>query len=133
MVFYTQNAKVNVSGNASTQSDASNPYNSPYSVPSTITIVLLSLCASMITVTGSALFFVFKIDIATSTYIDPRPTAAGNILVIASFYFYRNLRTINNYLILNLAIADLIIGVYSMNVYTVYVTQGKTYCITLLC
>ena len=52
-------------------------------------------------------------------------TAAGNILVIASFYFYRNLRTINNYLILNLAIADLIIGVYSMNVYTVYVTQGQ--------
>ena len=75
-------------------------YNAPYSVPSTITIVLLSLCASMI-------------------------TAAGNILVIASFYFYRNLRTINNYLILNLAIADLIIGVYSMNVYTVYVTQGQ--------
>lgn len=58
-MFYTQNAKVNVSGNASTQSDASNPYNSLYSVPSTITIVLLSLCASMITVTGSALFFCF--------------------------------------------------------------------------
>ena len=69
---------------------------------------------------------IFKIDISNmSTYIDPRPTAAGNILVIASFYFYRNLRTINNYLILNLAIADLIIGVYSMNVYTVYVTQGE--------
>ena len=48
--------------------------------------------------------------------------------MIASFYFYRNLRTINNYLILNLAIADLIIGVYSMNVYTVYVTQGE--CLT---
>ena len=56
---------------------------------------------------------------------EPLFSAAGNILVIASFYFYRNLRTINNYLILNLAIADLIIGVYSMNVYTVYVTQGN--------
>merc|ERR1711935_82827 len=77
-------------------------YNSPYSVPSTITIVLLSLCASMI-------------------------TAAGNILVIASFYFYRNLRTINNYLILNLAIADLVIGLYSMNVYTMYIVQGGWY------
>ena len=88
--------------------------------------VLLSLCASII-------------------------TAAGNILVIASFFFYRsvitgyirtgskvkchvinefdrNLRTINNYLILNLAIADLIIGIYSMNVYTVYVIQGISGC-----
>ena len=46
-----------------------------------------------------------------------------SLQVIASFCFYRNLRTINNYLILNLAIADLIIGIYSMNIYTIYVIQ----------
>lgn len=73
-------------------------YSAPYSIPTTISIIILSLSASIV-------------------------TASGNILVIASFCFYRNLRTINNYLILNLAIADLIIGVYSMNVYTIYVIQ----------
>jgi len=75
-------------------------YSAPYSIPTTISIIVLSLTASII-------------------------TASGNILVIASFCFYRNLRTINNYLILNLAIADLIIGVYSMNVYTIYVIQVR--------
>ena len=64
-------------------------------------------------------------SVLTNRIAEPLFSAAGNILVISSFYFYRNLRTINNYLILNLAIADLIIGVYSMNVYTVYVTQGN--------
>ncbi|CBY24923.1 unnamed protein product [Oikopleura dioica] len=77
---------------------------SRYSTPSTITIVTLALSASLI-------------------------TSCGNVLVIASFCFYRSLRTINNYLILNLAIADLsrIIGMYSMNVYTVYLVQGGWY------
>ncbi|CAG5077222.1 Oidioi.mRNA.OKI2018_I69.PAR.g8657.t1.cds [Oikopleura dioica] len=77
---------------------------SRYSTPSTITIVILALTASLI-------------------------TSCGNVLVISSFCFYRSLRTINNYLILNLAIADLsrIIGMYSMNVYTVYLVQGGWY------
>nr|ANO39040.1 GCR071 [Schmidtea mediterranea] len=47
-------------------------------------------------------------------------TIMGNLLVIVSFFFERALRTSTNYFIASLAVTDLLIGVFSMNFYTVY-------------
>uniref|UniRef100_A0A4W4FAA1 Muscarinic acetylcholine receptor n=1 Tax=Electrophorus electricus TaxID=8005 RepID=A0A4W4FAA1_ELEEL len=52
-------------------------------------------------------------------------TIIGNILVLVSFKVNKQLKTVNNYYLLSLAFADLIIGVLSMNLYTTYIVMGK--------
>ncbi|XP_060706663.1 muscarinic acetylcholine receptor M2-like [Hemiscyllium ocellatum] len=51
-------------------------------------------------------------------------TIIGNILVIISIKTNRQLRTINNYFIFSLSCADLILGVFTMNVFTIYTALG---------
>uniref|UniRef100_H2ZNZ7 G-protein coupled receptors family 1 profile domain-containing protein n=1 Tax=Ciona savignyi TaxID=51511 RepID=H2ZNZ7_CIOSA len=60
-------------------------------------------------------------------------TIGGNVMVIVSFVINRALRTVNNYLILSLAAADLVIGVVSMNLFTVFIVSGSWKLGAVLC
>lgn len=52
-------------------------------------------------------------------------TILGNLLVLISFRLNRQLRTISNYYLLSLAVADLILGMVSMNLYTANIIMGR--------
>ncbi|XP_078726792.1 muscarinic acetylcholine receptor M3-like [Lampetra fluviatilis] len=65
------------------------------------------------------------IVIGTLTGIVSLLTIVGNILVMVAFKVNRQLKTVNNYFLLSLAIADLIIGVVSMNLYTTYIIMSR--------
>ncbi|XP_028972801.2 muscarinic acetylcholine receptor M5 [Esox lucius] len=64
------------------------------------------------------------ITIASVSAIVSLITVIGNVLVMLSFKVNSQLKTVNNYYLLSLAFADLIIGVLSMNLYTSYILMG---------
>lgn len=57
----------------------------------------------------------------------------GNLLVLISFKVNTELKTVNNYFLLSLACADLIIGTFSMNLYTYDSFMGHWALGTLAC
>ncbi|XP_068459443.1 muscarinic acetylcholine receptor M2-like [Clinocottus analis] len=87
------------STNISSGNNTSLPSGSPYSTVEIVLIILVAGSLSLITI-------------------------IGNILVMLSIKVNRNLQTVNNYFLFSLACADLIIGVCSMNLYTVYIVIG---------
>uniref|UniRef100_A0A672P5T2 Muscarinic acetylcholine receptor n=1 Tax=Sinocyclocheilus grahami TaxID=75366 RepID=A0A672P5T2_SINGR len=52
-------------------------------------------------------------------------TILGNSLVVISIRVNSQLQTISNYYLLSLAVADLILGTVSMNLYTAYIIMGS--------
>ncbi|XP_066510424.1 muscarinic acetylcholine receptor M4-like [Hoplias malabaricus] len=74
--------------------------------------------------TGSPYKTVEMVFIALVTGSLSFVTVVGNILVMLSIKVNRHLQTVNNYFLFSLACADLIIGVFSMNLYTVYIIKG---------
>ena len=52
-------------------------------------------------------------------------TIAGNAMVMVSFKLDKQLQTISNYFLFSLAVADMIIGVVSMPLFTIYIVSLK--------
>ncbi|KAK1335719.1 hypothetical protein QTO34_003512, partial [Cnephaeus nilssonii] len=77
-----------------------------------------------VTATHNSYETVEMVFIATVTGSLSLVTVVGNILVMLSIKVNRQLQTVNNYFLFSLACADLIIGAFSMNLYTVYIIKG---------
>ncbi|CAG0880596.1 unnamed protein product [Cyprideis torosa] len=60
-------------------------------------------------------------------------TVLGNVMVMVSFKIDKQLQTISNYFLFSLAVADFVIGLISMPLFTVYVLFGYWPMGTLVC
>jgi muscarinic acetylcholine receptor M3 len=61
----------------------------------------------------------------TLTAVTSVTTVLGNLVVILSFVIERTLRQPTNFFILSLAVSDLLIGLLSMPLYSIYLLAGQ--------
>nr|ANO39020.1 GCR043 [Schmidtea mediterranea] len=71
--------------------------------------------------------------IVVSSSVASLATIGGNILVLIAFLLEKSIRTPSNYFIISLASTDLLIGLISMNLFTIYLIIGNWPLSQLLC
>ncbi|VDL60733.1 unnamed protein product [Hymenolepis diminuta] len=99
------------------------PFNTPIfdtatSIPSVIKSNALKKADIVVYGKASTVIIVILTIIASSV------TIGGNVLVLAAFYLERTLRIPTNYFIASLAVTDVLIGIFSMNLYSLYLLLG---------
>lgn len=117
----------NISGDV----DASFFSGSPYTTVEIVVIILVAGSLSLVTVIGNILVMLsIKVWILVhllsfhDSYSNLRTLASDSRFHVVFLKVNRNLKTVNNYFLFSLACADLIIGICSMNLYTVYIVIG---------
>lgn len=90
-------------------------------VTRTMNVTELLECNGTTETTPTRSYTIFEtILIATVTSLLSLATIIGNCLVMISFKMDRRLQTVNNYFLLSLAVADFMIGLFSMPLFTGY-------------
>jgi hypothetical protein len=79
---------------------------------------------SLTTVTSSAALYKTILIIAGGTILSVL-TTVGNLLVLISFRINKQLRTLTNYFLLSLAIADFTIGCFSMPIFFTFFEKDR--------
>ena len=94
---------------------------------------LIGNCTST-TATGVSSHTIYKtILIIVSGTILSFLTTVGNLLVLISFRINKQLRTVTNYFLLSLAIADITIGFFSMPIFFTFLEQDQWPFSSFLC
>ncbi len=97
------------------------------------TCIILNNCTSTLTTIASSSALYKTILIIIGGTILSLLTTVGNLLVLISFRINKQLRTVTNYFLLSLAIADFTIGIFSMPIFFAFFEKDRWPFNTFLC